>query len=77
MEPLLQIQENMLKILHSYEKMFGNKLNKSSTPLMAGDHPENDQSELCDKDQIKLYLTIVGQLTRLSGLGDLILQYIS
>ena len=36
---------------------------------MARDHPEKDQSEFCDQDQIKKYQTIVGQLIWLSGLG--------
>ena len=36
---------------------------------MAGDNPENDVSELWDKDQIKQYQTIVGQLIWLSRLG--------
>ena len=49
--------------------MFGNKPKKTRTPLSAGDHPENDLSELCDQDQIKQYQTIVGQLIWLSGLG--------
>ena len=56
-------------ILESYEKMFGNKPKKTRTPLMAGDHPENDLSDFCDQDQIKQYQTIVGQLIWLSGLG--------
>ena len=34
MEPLLQIQENVGKILESYEKMFGERLKKTSTSLM-------------------------------------------
>ena len=38
-------------------------------PLTAGDHPENNQSEFCDQDQIKQYQTIVGQLIWLCGLG--------
>ena len=49
--------------------MFGNKPKKTRTPLVAGDHPENDLSEFCDKDQIKQHQTIVGQLIWLSGLG--------
>ena len=56
-------------LLESYEKIFGNKPKKTRTPLMAGDNPENDLSELWDKDQIKQYQTIVGQLIWLSRLG--------
>ena len=57
------------KILESYEKMFGEKPKKTRTPLVPGDHPENDLSDFCDQDQIKEYQTIVGQLIWLSGLG--------
>ena len=57
------------KMLESYEKMFGENTEKPRTPLMAGDHPERDLSELCNQDQIKQYQTIVGQLIWLSGLG--------
>ena len=49
MEPLLQIQENMLKKSLRYEKMFGSKPKKTRTPLMAGGHPENDLSDLVIK----------------------------
>ena len=37
---------------------FGEKPKKTRTPLVAGDHPETDLSELCDQDQIKQYQTI-------------------
>ena len=43
------------KILESYEKMFGENPNKTRTPLVVGDHPENDLSGFCDQDQIKEY----------------------
>ena len=33
------------KIFESYAIMFGNKPKKTRTPLMAGDHPENDLSD--------------------------------
>ena len=36
---------------------------------MAEDHPENNLSEFCDRDQIKQYQTILGQLIWISGLG--------
>ena len=39
MEPLLQIQENMLEeSLNSYKKMFGEKPKKTRTPQVAEDH---------------------------------------
>ena len=57
------------KILEFYEKMFGGKPKKTRTPLVAGDHAENDLSDSCDQDQIKEYPTIVGQLIWLTGQG--------
>ena len=48
--------------------MFGEKPKKTRTPLVAGDHPETDLSELCDQDLIKQYQTIAGQLIWLAGL---------
>ena len=55
--------------------MFGEKPKKTITPLVAGDHPENELSDFCDQDQIKEYQTIGGQLIWLSGLGNLTMQY--
>ena len=49
--------------------MFGEKPKKTRTPLVAGDHPENDLSDFCNQDQIKEFQTIVGQLVWLSGPG--------
>ena len=49
--------------------MFGEKPKKPRTPLIEGDHPENDLSDFCSQDQIKEYQTIVEQLIWPSGLG--------
>ena len=49
--------------------MFGEKQKKARTPLVAGDHPETDLSELSYQDQIKQYQTIIGQVIWLTGLG--------
>ena len=57
--------------------MFGEKPKKTRTPLVAGDHPEIDLSELCDQDQVKQYQTIIGQLIRITGWGDLTLLSMS
>ena len=35
--------------------MFGEKPKKTTTPLVAGGHPENDLSDFCDQDQTKEY----------------------
>ena len=57
--------------------MLGEKTKKTRTPLVAGDHPENDLSNFCDQDQIKEYQTTVGQLIWLLDWGDLTLEYMS
>ena len=60
-ESLLQIQGNMLTRFLSYMRKCFGKPKKTRTPLVAGDHPEIDLSEFCDKGQIKQYQPIVGQ----------------
>ena len=53
------------KILESYKKMFPNKyfLNVKS-PLEKNDHPELDNTELCNEEQITKYMCMIGQLLR-------------
>ena len=48
--------------------MFGSEPRNTRTPLMTGDHPENELSEFRDQEQIKQYQTIVRQLIWLSEL---------
>ena len=60
---------NVNKILESYERMFKEKPRKSRLPLMGGDHPELDTSELCDEHQTKQFQTLIGQLQWLISLG--------
>ena len=51
------------KILESYKKMFPDKnfINDKS-PLEKKDHPELDNSELCNEEQITKYMCMIGQL---------------
>ena len=51
------------KILESYKKMFPDEdfLNAKS-PLGKNDHPELDNSELCNEEQITKYMYMIGQL---------------
>ena len=53
----------------SYERMFSTKPKKTRPPLEAGDHPELDQSDLCNEEEIKQYQTLIGQLQWLISLG--------
>ncbi len=42
---------------------------KYASPLEPDDHPEIDESELCNNEEIAQYLTMVGQLQWLITLG--------
>ena len=57
------------KMITSYEQIFGSKPEKAKSPLEKGDHPEVDQSELIGPDEVKIYLTMIGQLQWLISLG--------
>ena len=57
------------KIMESYERMFSTKPKKARLPLEAGVHPELDQSDFCNEEEIKQYQTLIVQLQRLISLG--------
>ena len=58
------------KILESYKKMIHNKnfLNVKS-PLKKNDHPELDNTKLCNEEQITKYMCTIGQLQWAITLG--------
>ena len=58
------------KILESYKKMFPNEhfLNVKS-PLEKDDHPELDNTKLCNEEQITKYMCMIGQLQWAITLG--------
>jgi hypothetical protein len=58
------------RILLNYEKIFG-KAPKSlyTSPILKGDHPEIDTSELLDQDGIKDYQSLIGALQWLVSIG--------
>jgi hypothetical protein len=58
------------RILLNYEKVFG-KSPKSlyTSPIIKGDHPENDTSELLDQAGIKDYQSLIGALQWLVSIG--------
>jgi hypothetical protein len=57
------------KILEYYEHTFNIKPRKVKTPLEPGDHPELDTSELCNEEDTRTYMTLIGQLQWLVTLG--------
>ena len=50
------------KICSNYERIFGKLPTKASSPLVKGDHPETDTSELLDIEDIKIYQSLIGAL---------------
>jgi hypothetical protein len=50
------------RLLANYEKMFGQKPKEYSSPMVSGDHPELDTSDLLDEDGIKKYQSMIGAL---------------
>ena len=68
------------KILESYKKMFPDKnFINAKSPLEKYDHPELDNSELCNEEQITKYLFMIGQLQWAITLGryDILEQVMS
>ena len=58
------------KILDSFRKMFpGDKFINAKSPLEKNDHPELDNSELCNEEQIMKYMSMMGQPQCIVTLG--------
>ena len=68
------------KILESFKKMFpGEHFINSKSPHEKNDHPELDNSESCNKEQITQYMSMIGQLQWAITLGryDILAQVMS
>ena len=68
------------KILESYKIMLPNEnFINAESPLEKNDHPELDNSELCNEEQITKYMSMIGQLQRAITLGryDILAQVMS
>ena len=50
------------KCVGNYERMFGEKPKKASSPLLKGDHPELDTTELLDTEGQRIYQSLIGSL---------------
>jgi hypothetical protein len=64
-QPIQYIEKMMI----SYQQMFQTTPKKYKTPLDKGDHPELDTSELLKEDEVKYYLTMIGQIQWCIALG--------
>ena len=59
------------KMMSNYERIFGKKPRQYSSPLEEGDHPELDDSEYLDLDDIKIYQSLIGALQWVIQIGRL------
>ena len=58
------------RMVASYEQMFGEKPStKVTSPLEKNDHPELDDSELCDAEEVRQFQSVVGSLQWAISLG--------
>jgi hypothetical protein len=57
------------KLIGEYERMFGEKPKRFTSPLEKGDHPEVDASEILDLREIKQYQSLIGSLQWAVQLG--------
>ena len=58
------------RMVATYEQMFGEKPSmKVTSPLEKNDHPELDDSELCDAEEVRQYQSVVGSLQWAISLG--------
>ncbi|KAL7455007.1 hypothetical protein ACHAWC_006593 [Mediolabrus comicus] len=57
------------KMIETYERLFGEKPRKATSPLVKGDHPELDTSELLDDDGTRIYQSMIGAAQWIIQLG--------
>ena len=57
------------KILENYRRIYGTWPKPASSPLVNGDHPELDTSELLDEDGQKIYQSLIGALQWVIQIG--------
>jgi hypothetical protein len=58
------------KLIKNSKKLFGMKPSQNvKSPLDKGDHPELDTPELCSKEQISQYQSMIGSLQWIVAIG--------
>ena len=55
--------------MDTFERIFKEKPKKAKTPLIAGDHPELDDTELLDEEGTQHFQTLIGQLQWVITIG--------
>ena len=57
------------KMMDTYKLFFGKEPKHADSPLVGEDHPELDDSELCDEEGMSIYQTLIGQVQWIISLG--------
>jgi hypothetical protein len=57
------------KMLENYRRIFGTNPKQAASPLIKGDHPEVDTSELLGFEDIKIYQSLIGGLQWVIQIG--------
>ena len=68
-------QSYVEKMLKNYERQFGSLPAKKSSPLVDGDHPELDISDILEENKKTLYMSMVGAMQWAVTLGRIDLAY--
>ena len=66
---VMQPKKFIEKMIGSYERLFGEKPKECNSPLPKGDHPELDDTELCNEKDKAIYMSLIGSLQWLITLG--------
>jgi Reverse transcriptase (RNA-dependent DNA polymerase) len=59
----------IMRMLDTYERLFGKQPKQYVAPLQGGDHPQLDDSELLEIDDIKVYQSLMGALQWVIQIG--------
>ena len=65
----LSAEKYVSKLMDGFERMFQKLPYKASSPLVDGDSPELDTSELLDEEGIRIYQSMIGALQWCVSLG--------
>jgi len=66
----------LTEAIHRIEELFGESLRKKDTPMMDGDHPEKDSSEILGDEGHKKYMMLIGMLNWIVCLGRMDVAFV-
>jgi hypothetical protein len=61
----------IIKMIATYERLFGRKPKPASSPLPKGDHPELDDTEMLDTAGVSIYQSLIGSCQWVIQIGRL------